>query len=285
MRWQDERQSDNVEDVRGSSFTGGGLRIGGLGLILIIIFSVLTGQNPLRLLGMLEQQTNQQQTTPAPSRGTGVNDEQKQFVSAVLASTEDVWGQQFSQMNRQYDRPKLVLFSDQVPTACGFSSAAVGPFYCPGDQKVYLDLTFFRELDQKFGAPGDFAQAYVIAHEIGHHVQNELGIMGKADQMRSGSEEQANAVSVRLELQADCLAGVWGYHANQDKKMLEPGDVDEGLRAAASVGDDRIQEMSGRAVSPETWTHGSSEMRTRWFKRGFESGDINSCDTFRSAQL
>lgn len=287
MRWQQERRSDNVEDQRGRSVAAGGVKLGGGALVLILLFSLITKQNPLKLLALLsQQQESTPVSTPVDQTGSPVNDAQKEFVSAILASTEDIWGEVFSAMNRTYEPPHLVLFTEAAQTACGFSSSAVGPFYCPADSKVYLDLGFFDELSRRFGAPGDFAQAYVIAHEVGHHVQNQLGISEKVDRQRQGgSEEESNALSVRLELQADCFAGVWGNRANREKKMLEPGDVDEGLAAAAAVGDDTLQRNAGRSVSPESWTHGSSEMRTRWFTRGFNSGDINTCDTFNTSQL
>ena len=288
MKWEQERQSDNVEDQRGgSSVASGGIKLGGGAIILILLFSLITKQNPLTLLSLLtQQQSGPTTTTPGQPSGTPADDRQKQFVSAILASTEDIWGEIFSTMNRTYERPHLVLFTAEVQSACGLSSSAVGPFYCPGDSKVYLDLGFFQELSQRFGAPGDFAQAYVIAHEVGHHVQNQLGISAKVDQVRQrASEQENNALSVRLELQADCFAGVWGNRANREKKMLEPGDVEEGLAAAAAVGDDTLQRSAGRAVTPESWTHGSSAMRTRWFTRGFNSGDLNTCDTFGTNQL
>jgi predicted metalloprotease len=283
MRWQTGRRSGNVEDRRGMG--GGGFKIGGLGLLLVIVVSVLTGQNPLRLLGLL-QQAQPPAATQQPGGQTGINDEQKEFVSAVLGDTEQTWEQLFSQMGRTYEHPRLVLFSGSVQSACGINSAAVGPFYCPPDKQVYIDLSFFQELDQRFGASGDFAQAYVIAHEVGHHVQNLLGISDQVHELQQrGSEADANSLSVRLELQADCFAGVWGFHANTQRQMLESGDVEEGLGAAAAVGDDRIQKSAGRGVSPESWTHGSSEMRVRWFKRGFEQGQVNTCDTFRANSL
>jgi len=282
------RRSENVEDRRRGGLPGGGFKIGGLGLVIVVVFSLLTGQNPLKLLGLLmEQQQTSQVNVPTPARkGPQPYDEQKEFMSTVLADTEDTWGQIFQQMGRAYERPKLVLFSAAVQSACGTSASAVGPFYCPLDSQVYLDLTFFQELDQRFGAPGDFAQAYVVAHEVGHHVQNLLGISDEVRnrQQRSSSEEEANGLSVKLELQADCLAGVWGYYAKQ-RQMLESGDVEEGLGAAAAVGDDQLQKQAGRSVSPESWTHGSSQMRVSWFNRGFGSGKINSCDTFKTRNL
>jgi uncharacterized protein len=282
MRWQQGRRSDNVEDRRGMSMVGGGFKIGGVGLLVILGIALLTGQNPLKLLSYLPQE-NTQVSSPVPSApGSQGYDEQKDFVSVILGDTEDTWTEIFAQSNRTYTPPKLVLFSEMVESACGTSSAAVGPFYCPLDSKVYVDLTFFQELSQRFGASGDSAQAYVIAHEVGHHVQNQLGLSEQVHQLQQqSSEEQANALSVRLELQADCLAGVWAYHADKQRQMLEAGDIEEAMNAAAAVGDDRLQQSAGRAVSPESWTHGSSEMRVSWFRRGLQSGNINSCDTFQ----
>jgi uncharacterized protein len=290
VRWQLGRRSSNVEDQRGMSMGGRGFQLGGCGIVLVILFALITKQNPLTLLGQIMQQQPstqvQQPTDPSNPQAAQQNDEQKDFVSSVLGETEDIWGQVFSSINRSYDPPKLVLFTDGVQSACGMSSAAVGPFYCPMDSKVYIDLTFFNELSQRFGAPGDFARAYVIAHEVGHHVQNLLGTSTQVhDLQERGSQEQANALSVRLELQADCYAGVWGYYEDQKRKLLEPGDMEEGLGAAAAVGDDMIQRQAGRAVSPESWTHGSSEMRQRWFTKGFQSGRIDNCNTFESRNL
>lgn len=282
MRWQQGRRSDNVEDRRGSGFAGGGLKIGGVGLLLILGIALLTGQNPLELLSRLPQETSQVDT-PAPSQNDPqAYDESKDFVARILGDTEDTWIEVFAKSNRVYTPPKLVLFTQMVESACGTSSAAVGPFYCPLDSKVYIDLTFFNDLSERFGASGDFAKAYVISHEVGHHVQNLLGLSDQVRQLQQqSSEEQANALSVRLELQADCLAGVWANHADRERQLLESGDIEEGMNAAAAVGDDRIQESAGRAVSPESWTHGSAEMRVSWFRRGLQSGDINSCDTFQ----
>jgi predicted metalloprotease len=283
MRWEDERRSDNVEDQRGLSLPGGGIRIGGCSILLILIISLLTGQNPLRLFAVLfeqQQQQTPQATAPEQPGQPPANDKQTDFVRAILGSTEDTWTELFNSMNRNYVPPKLVLFSNEAQSGCGFASAAVGPFYCSADDKVYLDLTFFRELDQRFGASGDFAQAYVIAHEVGHHVQNLLGITDRVQRMQEQGGNE-NTISVRMELQADCFAGVWGNHADKERHLLETGDVEEGINAAAAVGDDRIQQSAGRAITPETWTHGSSKMRVTWFKRGFESGDVSSCDTFQ----
>ena len=288
MRWQQGRRSENVEDRRGMGLPGGGFKIGGLGLIIVVVVSLLTGQNPLKLLGLIMEQQQTMQVNPPPGGQAGpqANDPQKEFIATVLADTEDTWSQVFQQMGRTYEKPRLVLFSTAVQSACGTASSASGPFYCPLDSQVYLDLDFFEELDRRFGAPGDFAQAYVVAHEVGHHVQNQLGIAEKVHslQERSRSQEEANSLSVKMELQADCLAGVWGFYAKQ-RQVLEPGDVEEGLGAAAAVGDDRIQRQAGGSVSPESWTHGSSEMRVSWFNRGFQSGQINSCDTFQSSNL
>ena len=219
-----------------------------------------------------------QQTQSVPT-GAPSNDPQAEFIAVVLADTEETWGRVFSAAGRQYREPVLVLFEDSVRSACGSASAASGPFYCPGDQKVYLDLSFFRELDRRFGAPGDFAQAYVVAHEVGHHVQTVLGINRQVrEAQQGGSRAGANELSVKLELQADCLAGVWGHHANK-KQLLDSGDVDEGLSAAAAIGDDRL---TGGRVSPESFTHGTSQQRAQWLRQGLQTGDINSCDTFRA---
>jgi len=216
-----------------------------------------------------------------PRRGSAPTDEGADFVSVVLADTEDTWTEIFRASGKRYQPPRLVLFTDAVRSACGFNSAAVGPFYCPGDQKVYIDLGFYRELRNKFGAPGDFAQAYVIAHEVGHHVQNLLGISARVREAQgAGGVRQANALSVKLELQADCFAGVWGYHADAERQLLEQGDIEEGLNAAAAIGDDRLQKMARGQVNPESWTHGSSKQRVYWFRRGLETGDPGACGTF-----
>jgi predicted metalloprotease len=250
---------------------------GGIGMLLIVLaVSCLTGTNPLALLQMAEQ-VAPQQTQQVPT-GAPANDPAAEFVAVVLGDTEETWSRIFQSAGRQYQEPVLVLFDGQVQSACGGASAASGPFYCPADRKVYLDLSFFRELDQRFGAPGDFAAAYVIAHEVGHHVQTLLGISGQVRSQQEQSRSGANQLSVAMELQADCLAGVWGHHANR-KQLLDAGDVDEGLKAAAAIGDDRL--TRGR-VSPESFTHGTSEQRARWLRQGLSSGDINSCDTFRT---
>ena len=285
MRWKGRRQSSNVEDRRGRRLPGG--KKGGVsivGLLLVIGVAWLTGANPQQLLGLLgtvEQATQSSadqrtQAVPPPT-----DDPQAGFVSVVLADTEDVWQRL---LQGQYREPKLILFDGRVSSACGLASSAVGPFYCTADENVYIDLAFFRELSERFGAPGDFAQAYVLAHEVGHHVQNLLGTSDQvtALQRRARSEAEANAALVRLELQADCFAGVFGHH---NRKYLDPGDVEEGLRAAAAIGDDMIQKQSQGYVAPESWTHGSSEMRIRWLRRGLETGDPQQCDTFQAREL
>jgi predicted metalloprotease len=271
---------------------GGGLFKGGFGLIAIVVIALILGVNPLSLLGLggggsyvAPQQT---QTRSAARPGAGA-DAETQFVARVLKSTEIVWGQQFQDMNRQYRQPRLVLYRDVTQTACGSGQAAMGPFYCPGDQRIYLDLSFFDEMASRFRAPGQFPQAYVIAHEVGHHVQNLLGISGKVQQMRqSMSKRDGNAMSVRVELQADCLAGVWAYHASKEHGgtgTFTTRDVDQAVAAATAIGDDRLQKQAGGRVVPDSFTHGSSAQRVRWLKIGMESGDIRSCDTFRASQL
>jgi predicted metalloprotease len=286
MRWKGERRSDRIEDRRGMSVGRGGMAIGGGTLLLVVAFALLTGRNPIEVLdavgagGGVSAGPAEQAPTGAPA------DELGQFAAVVLASTEDVWTAVFQAEGVQYQPPTLVLFEGAVSSACGLASSAVGPFYCPPDGKLYLDLGFFQQLEQRFGAPGDFAAAYVISHEVAHHVQNLLGISERVQraQATAGAEER-NALSVRLELQADCLAGVWGHHANQQRKLLEPGDVEEGLRAAAAIGDDMMQSRAGGAVQPESWTHGSSEMRERWLRTGLETGDADRCDTLAAAGI
>ena len=281
MRWRGERESENVEDRRGIRVGGRGVAIGGGGLLLIIALALFTGQDPTALLEQLTGGPSVSVDPKQAGRDGAPSDELGRFSSVVLASTEDVWRQTFASGGRRYQAPTLVLFSNAVQSACGFGSAAAGPFYCPMDNKVYLDLSFFTDLARRFGAPGDFAHAYVIAHEVGHHVQNQLGIASKvrAAQQRLPAGE-VNALSVRMELQADCLAGVWAHHANRDAKLLEPGDVEEGLTAAAAIGDDRLQKRAQGYTVPESWTHGSSAMRVKWLRRGLQSGDIDACDTF-----
>ena len=252
-----------------------------------MVVAMLTGADPRQLLGLLgvvEQLAPQAQQQQVPAGPPPADDPQAQFVGVVLKDTENAWQQVFQRSGKRYQDPTLVLFDGRVASACGMASAAVGPFYCPADRKVYLDMAFFRELSQRFGAPGDFAQAYVVAHEVGHHVQNLLGISDQvtALQERARSKEQANDLSVRLELQADCFAGVYG---NFNQQYLDPGDIEEGLRAAAAIGDDMIQKQAQGYVAPESWTHGSAEMRVRWLKQGLQSGDPASCDTFKAPRL
>ena len=276
MRWTMGRRSDNVEDRRGSSvpLVAGG----GIGSIILVLVALYFGIDPSVVLQSEPPPPATQQAPAASSRG---GDEIRDFVAVVLGDTEDTWRALFRRMNREYTDPKLVLFSGSVQSACGMAGAAVGPFYCPGDHKLYLDTTFFRDLRSRFGAPGDFAQAYVIAHEVGHHVQTLLGISDRVQNARrSGDRAQANALSVRLELQADCFAGVWAHHAEKTRHILEEGDLEEALGAATAIGDDRLQRQSQGRVVPESFTHGSSAQRVRWFKRGFDAGEVRQCDTF-----
>jgi predicted metalloprotease len=289
MRWKRGRRSDNVVDARGSgSRMGGGkgLTLGGVAIVVIV--GLLSGQDPMQILGQLAGQAMQGGSVSAPQRSTpAANDEQSEFVRAVLGDTEDTWREIFQGANRQYKDPTLVLFRDGVNSACGFANSAVGPFYCPGDQRVYIDLAFFRELEQRFGAAGDFAQAYVIAHEVGHHVQTLLGVSAKVNAARQRGKrvEGANGLLVRQELQADCLAGVWAYHGQQRHNWLEPGDIEEALNAANAIGDDRLQKQARGQVVPDSFTHGTSEQRVRWFKTGFDGGDVGRCDTFKATRL
>ena len=289
MRWRGERQSENVEDVRyeGSSRRiPRGMKLGGGMTLLLLVIGLLLGQNPLELLQIFSQSNIGVSTDSQPQPRPAGNDEAAQFVSVILASTEDVWGKMFSGSGQRYPAPKLVLFSDGIESACGLNSSATGPFYCPRDQKVYLDLSFLTEL-RRIGASGDFAVAYVISHEVGHHIQNVIGTERKFRQYQSqaSSQEQANALSVLMELQADCYAGVWANHAHSQRQILEQGDVEEGLNAAAAIGDDRMQKMAGRRVNPDGFTHGSSQQRVQWCRIGMQSGDINTCDTFKQAGL
>lgn len=281
MRWRGERQSTNIEDRRGM-----GSRVavgGGIGTLIVIVIALLFGADPSQLL---EQMPTSEPSQVQTSRPTNPEEEElKQFVSVVLAKSEDVWQDVFRQTGRQYREPTLVLFTGQVRSACGMAGAAVGPFYCPGDEKVYIDLSFYEQLRRRFNAPGDFAQAYVIAHEVGHHVQNLLGISDRVDAMqRRVSEVEANQLSVRLELQADFFAGLFARYV-QNQNMLEAGDVEEALRAAAAIGDDNIQRQTTGYVVPDSFTHGTSEQRLRWFRKGYESGDLRQGDTFSATNL
>jgi len=286
MRIDDQERSSNIEDRRGMS-VGRGVAGGGIGIVVIALIAMFLGVDPGVILqsGITEGPGPGSQQ-PVESRAPSREDKQADFVAAVLGSTEEVWTDIFARGGRTYRKPTLVLFTGQVQSACGYAQAAVGPFYCPADQKLYIDLAFYRDLQDRFKAPGDFAQAYVIAHEVGHHVQNLLGIAERVHgmQQRAG-KQQANALSVRMELQADCFAGIWAARANQKRRILEPGDVEEGLGAAAAVGDDNIQKQSRGYVSPESFTHGSSQQRVRWFRRGLDTGDLKACDAFAAAQL
>jgi predicted metalloprotease len=274
MKWQGRAGSTNIEDRRGMRMgsVGGGLGVGGV--VLLLIYSALTGQNPLDLVSS-GSPTEEVEPTGAPA-----NDPQAQFISVVLKNTEDVWTKVFDEHGARYEQPVLVLFSDATQSACGLGESAMGPFYCPGDRKLYLDLSFFQELADRFGAPGEFARAYVVAHEVGHHVQTLTGISDRVSAARQqGDRVNGNALSVRQELQADCYAGVWGHYAAREG-LVEPGDAEDGLRAAAAIGDDRLQRQSQGRVVPESFTHGSSAQRVEWLRRGLESGRLESCDTF-----
>jgi predicted metalloprotease len=280
MKWEDAPESDNVEDRRGFPIGGRGASLGCGGLILLLLVSWLTGINPARLLDMTQGSSPSQQVSNIPPSGQAPaqpTDQLGKFASVVLASTEDVWTRIFAQAGKTYEKPRLVLFTDATRSGCGVASTQTGPFYCQIDRKVYLDTAFFRELSQRFGAPGEFADAYVIAHEIGHHVQNSLGVFDRMGEGRS----RDNAVSVRVELQADCFAGVWGNKANEGRTLIEPGDFEAGLRAAGAIGDDRLQRMSQGYVAPDSFTHGTSQERVSWLRRGLETGDPGKCDTFR----
>ncbi|MCP5272308.1 MAG: zinc metallopeptidase [Burkholderiaceae bacterium] len=295
MKWEGHRQSRNVEDRRagggGLPGLGGGRRVGGKGLglgsiVIAVIAAWIFGINPLTVLGLLGGMDSGAPVSQGPAAAPPASDREAMFVSTVLADTEDVWQALFRSGGQSYREPKLVLFRGAVPTACGTGQSAMGPFYCPGDYKVYIDLGFFETLSRQMGAPGDFAQAYVIAHEVGHHVQRLIGVTDKVDQMRGRiSPVQMNAMSVRVELQADCLAGVWTHHSQRGKNWLEQGDIQEAMNAAARIGDDALQRQSTGTVRPESFTHGSSEQRMRWFQRGVQSGQVAACNTFDAPTL
>ena len=300
MKWDGQRESSQIEDRRGSGGGGrggGGIRVGGgrgvgLGTIAVaLVAGWIFGINPGTIIGVLgglegaAPGATQQAPAPGATR-SAPQDENARFVSTVLASTEDIWQETFQASGRDYRKPVLVLYRGSTRSACGTGQAAMGPFYCPGDEKVYLDLGFFKTMRRQLGAPGDFAQAYVVAHEVGHHVQHLLGITDRVDALRGRqSEAQANAMSVRLELQADCFAGVWAGRSQQAKNWLEQGDLEEAMNAAAQIGDDTLQQNAGGAVRPESFTHGSSAQRMRWFQRGFQSGQVSQCDTFQARSL
>ena len=297
MKWEGNRQSDNVEDARaggGGGGGGGGFRLGGgrgigVGTVAIaLVAGWVFGINPLTVLGLLSGDGGAPvgQVQQGPATKPPANDKMAQFVSTVLADTEDVWRAQFKQMGATYREPKLRLFRGAEPTACGTGQAAMGPFYCPGDEKVYIDLSFYETMRTRLGSPGDFAQAYVIAHEVGHHVQNLMGITAKIDGMRGRvSEAQQNALSVRLELQADCFAGIWAHDAQGARQILEQGDIEEAMNAAAQIGDDNLQRKSQGQVIPESFTHGTSAQRVKWFKLGLQTGSVTQCNTFEARQL
>jgi len=282
MRWEDEERSDNVEDRRGMPVSRK-MMGGGIGTVILVLVALYFGIDPTVMMQSVPVSgppsvTQQQQKTKT--------DTMSQFVSVVLADTEKTWHEVFRRYGKTYEEPKLVLFTEAVESACGFAQAAMGPFYCPEDHKVYIDLSFYEDLKNRFKAPGDFAQAYVIAHEVGHHVQNLLGITGKVQRaIQRVNKAEANRLSVRMELQADCLAGVWGYHAGNSRKLLESGDLEEALGAASAIGDDRIMKQTRGTIVPDAFTHGTSEQRVRWFKRGFETGNLNQCDTFKAEYL
>ncbi len=285
MKWEGNRESDNVEDRRGGGGGFGGRSIGIGTIVIALLGSYFFGVSPATIISLLSggggQMTQQEATQRPPA-----DDPMTRFVATVLADTEDTWGPIFRAQGATYIKPKLVLFTGQTPTACGTGDTASGPFYCPGDQKIYIDLAFYQTMRERFRVSSDFAQAYVIAHEVGHHVQHISGITEKVEQVRrSGSQKQANAISVRLELQADCFAGVWAYHANQARSILEEGDVESALKAASAIGDDTLQKQSQGHVVPDSFTHGTSAQRVRWFQRGIQGGDLNSCNTFAARQL
>jgi predicted metalloprotease len=281
MKLDDQQESDQVEDRRGGIGAKGGI---GIGTVVLALVAWYFGIDPQTVLDASQSLSTSppQQSAPKP----GPRDDLSIFVGKVLGSTEQTWQEIFRAAGSDYRRPKLVLFSGSTPSACGTGQAAMGPFYCPGDEKVYIDLSFYRDLRDRFRAPGDFAQAYVIAHEVGHHVQKLLGISAKVEESRRKMNEvEFNRVSVRLELQADCFAGVWAYHANRQRGILEPGDLEEGLTAAAAIGDDRLQRQSRATVAPDSFTHGSSAQRVKWFRAGFDTGSLKACDTFAARAL
>jgi len=281
MRWREGRRSENVEDQRGSGVRKGAIG-GGIGILIILAIGLLTGADPGALINSIATESGSLDGTPVVL--TAAENESADFVSVVLADTEDTWQSIFQQNGQVYRQPRLVLFKGSVDSACGFAESAMGPFYCPGDEKVYIDLDFYTELKNQLGAPGDFAQAYVIAHEVGHHVQHLIGTLDEVQRLQSRSDEvTANEYSVMLELQADCYAGVWAYHADKERQVIEAGDIEEATNAAAKIGDDALQKQSQGYVVPDSFTHGTSAQRVKWFNAGFASGDIDSCDTFNAA--
>ncbi|HMN22091.1 MAG TPA: neutral zinc metallopeptidase [Ottowia sp.] len=289
MRWEGQRESGNVEDRRsggGGGFGLGGRSIGIGTIVLALIGWGVFGINPLTTIGVLSGAGGPPQAQQGPAQAPPAGDRNAAFVATVLASTEDVWGQIFQQGGARYAPPRLVLFRGATPTACGMGQSAMGPFYCPGDQKVYLDMDFFDTMTRQLGAPGEFARAYVVAHEVGHHVQNLLGVTGKVDSMRGRiSQAQQNQLSVRLELQADCYAGIWAKHSQQAKGWLDAGDIESAINAAQQIGDDTLQKRSQGYAVPDSFTHGSSAQRVRWFTQGFKTGSVQACDTFNAQGL
>lgn len=285
MRWQMGRRSDNVEDQRGSGgVPQSAVAGGGIGVVVLALIAMALGVDPAIVLNTVSSVQEQPQVTRRAAPSTAEEEQLKDFISVVLGDTEDTWQELFQQMGRTYENPKLVLFSGSVNSACGMAESAMGPFYCPSDRKVYIDLSFYRDLKNLHQAPGDFAQAYVVAHEIGHHVQTLLGISSKVSNLqRQVSKVEANQLSVRLELQADCFSGIWAHHANNSRQILEQGDVEEALNAASQIGDDRLQSQSRGYVSPDSFTHGSSAQRVEWFQRGFQSGSLKQCNTFTAS--
>ena len=286
MKWEGNRESSNVEDRRAGGGLGGGRSLGLGTLVIALIAGWVFGINPLTVLGLLEGASPPAQVQNAPAQRPPADDRMARFTSTVLADTEDVWREEFAKAGGTYQDPTLVLFRGSTPTACGTGQSAMGPFYCPADRKVYIDLGFYETLKNQLGAPGEFAQAYVIAHEVGHHVQNLMGISAQMEQMRGRvSPAQYNALSVRLELQADCLAGVWAHHAQSARQILEQGDIESAMNAAAKIGDDALQKKSQGYVVPDSFTHGTSAQRVRWFRTGLSTGRVQACDTFKAQTL
>jgi predicted metalloprotease len=293
MKWRSARRSSNVDDRRGQGPGGGGRGGGGMklglgGIAIVVVIGLLLGKNPMEMLGLVAQLEDQAPSGPtAPQTAPPADDEASQFVASILGETEDVWGAIFQASGQRYPAPTLVLFSGRVDSACGGATAAVGPFYCPGDQQVYIDLSFFKQMEQRLGGGGDFAEAYVIAHEVGHHVQTVTGISAKVNDIRrrGGNVEGADGPLVRQELQADCYAGLWAHHAQKRHAWLEEGDLEEAMATATAIGDDTLQRQGQGQVVPDSFTHGSAEQRVRWFRTGFQSGDVRQCDTFSAATL
>jgi predicted metalloprotease len=287
MKWQRARKSRHVEDRRGRSIAraGGGLGLGGIAIVVII--SLVLGKNPMEMLGLVDQFAGGVQGTQTQTSAPPVNDEASQFVASILGETEDVWAALFQQAGQRYEPARLVLFSDRVQSACGSASSAMGPFYCPGDRQIYIDLSFFEQMRTRLGGGGDFAEAYVIAHEVGHHIQNLTGTLRRVNEARARGQDVSGdgGLAVRQELQADCFSGVWAHHAQARHDWLEPGDIEEALNTAAAIGDDRLQRQSRGTVVPDSFTHGTSEQRVRWFRIGFESGQFQQCDTFAARRL